>query len=136
MWKGMGIMRHLVPLGVGVCLVCLGSLALKRGHSRVAPASAAEITGSARSSGNVSCEDRDGDGYGRGCARGPDCNDQDPLVHPGQKEICNFRDDDCNGDVDDAPGCPTPTESDGRVLVGAGEFIMGSPPGEGATDEQ
>jgi len=136
MWKGTGIMRHLVPLGVGVCLVCLGSAVLMRGSSRVARASAAEINGSARPAVNVGCEDRDGDGFGRGCAQGPDCNDQDPRVHPGQQEICNFRDDDCNGDVDDAPGCVAPIESDGRVFVGTGEFIMGSPPGEGAIDEQ
>src|SRR5262245_11667763 len=34
------------------------------------------------------CIDRDGDGYGMNCPRGPDCNDQNRLVHPGAMEYC------------------------------------------------
>src|SRR5439155_234931 len=62
--------------------------------------------------------DKDGDGFGstaaggelgQGCAPAPsgqvtvggDCNDDDPKVHPGQAEVCNGVDDDCNGKVDD-----------------------------------
>jgi hypothetical protein len=33
--------------------------------------------------------------------QGGDCNDQEPLVHPGVAETCNSRDDDCDGEVDD-----------------------------------
>jgi len=53
----------------------------------------------------VPCEDGDGDGYGVGpeCL-GPDCDDADPLVHPGAEELCNGRDDDCVGGVDDVAG--------------------------------
>ena len=56
----------------------------------------------------ASCTDEDGDGYGIGCAAGPDCNDHDPAMHPGAVETCNFKDDDCNGLVDEAPGCVAP----------------------------
>jgi hypothetical protein len=60
--------------------------------------------------------DEDGDGYYKsqvglsklGCGNVPgyaalagDCNDADPAVHPGATEICNLRDDDCDGDVDE-----------------------------------
>jgi formylglycine-generating enzyme required for sulfatase activity len=80
------------------------------------------------------CKDQDGDGFGLGCAEGDDCNDADSSIHPGQKEICNFRDDDCNSVADDGIGCvelpidPTP------VVVVAGQFSMGSD--KGAEDER
>lgn len=41
-----------------------------------------------------------------------DCNDLDPDVHPGAAEVCNGRDDDCNGKTDetfDADGDGVPT---------------------------
>ncbi len=47
--------------------------------------------------------DDDGDGAS-GC--GFDCDDDDPSVHPGAPELCNVRDDDCNGLLDDDPMCP------------------------------
>lgn len=80
------------------------------------------------------CKDEDGDGYGLGCAKGPDCNDRDPSVHPGQKETCNGRDDDCNGLVDDLASCQAPAvDPRARVHVPAGSFVMGS--AKGAADE-
>jgi hypothetical protein len=59
--------------------------------------------------------DEDGDGHGGrlgemklGCGSGfgfsstrDDCDDTNREVHPGVKEICNARDDDCNGRADD-----------------------------------
>jgi hypothetical protein len=47
--------------------------------------------------------DADGDGY---CNAGPgaDCDDTDPEVHPNASEMCNGRDDDCNGQADDGLG--------------------------------
>lgn len=77
------------------------------------------------------CDDVDGDGYGSGCARGPDCNDRDATMHPGSVEVCgDGRDNDCSGAVDDAPSCSTASVvTDARVHVPAGSFPMGSASG-------
>ncbi|HEY3452289.1 MAG TPA: MopE-related protein [Myxococcales bacterium] len=55
------------------------------------------------------CLDRDVDGYGIACVLGLDCNDDDPLINPGQNEVCgNGVDDDCDGETDEADcGCTT-----------------------------
>lgn len=46
-------------------------------------------------------EDLDRDGFGR-CS---DCDDLNREVYPGQPDLCNERDDDCNGVVDDGDDC-------------------------------
>ena len=69
--------------------------------------------------GSVGCiacwEDLDDDGFGAGlpdciCAPDPqkcfdqapgDCDDEDSEVHPGATELCNGKDDNCNGVVDE-----------------------------------
>jgi formylglycine-generating enzyme required for sulfatase activity len=84
--------------------------------------------------GESVCTDQDGDGYGIGCAAGPDCNDRDPAIHPGAVETCNFKDDDCNGLVDDVADCPAPALDPSPVHVPAGSFLMGSE--TGAADEK
>ena len=50
------------------------------------------------------CLDRDGDGFGAGpgCA-GFDCDDTDPTIYFGAPEVCNGRDNNCDGVVDNAP---------------------------------
>src|SRR5688572_2931682 len=62
--------------------------------------------------------DGDGDGYGaaasgtaQGCApptgyvsRNDDCNDGDTAVHPSATEVCNGKDDDCEGGTDEGFG--------------------------------
>jgi hypothetical protein len=60
--------------------------------------------------------DEDGDGYGGrlttetqvGCKNGlgwsstrDDCDDKDRMVNPSRKEICNYKDDNCNGRIDE-----------------------------------
>jgi hypothetical protein len=85
------------------------------------------------------CPDNDLDGYvdcSTGCTPEDlscgDCNDADPLVHPGAVESCNHRDDDCDGQVDpDAARAwgvatvvhpnATPNERFGNSVVGIGD---------------
>ena len=57
------------------------------------------------------CTDRDGDGYGRSCALGADCNDSNAKIHPYADEICDGKDNDCDGNIDinvlDGESCDT-----------------------------
>ncbi len=85
--------------------------------------------------------DGDGDGYGArtgmtmiGCPPQPgyapsfdDCDDRDPLVNPGATEITNTRDDNCNGQYDEAPGpapggaaAPAPADSGCALALAPG----------------
>jgi formylglycine-generating enzyme required for sulfatase activity len=115
----------------GLGLASVGAVFLPHGRAAAATP-AAKPTEAVNAS---ACQDADGDGYGLGCARGPDCNDQDAKIHPGAAEACNQRDDDCNGLVDDAASCTSPAiDPRARVLVTAGAFMMGSE--HGAADEK
>jgi hypothetical protein len=65
--------------------------------------------------GTMYIRDFDGDGYGaqtsgytRNCSlptyyatKDGDCNDSDERIHPGAAEVCNKRDDNCNGQIDE-----------------------------------
>jgi hypothetical protein len=52
------------------------------------------------------CLDRDGDSHGKGlsgsCA-GTDCDDSDPEVNAGAREVCDDKDNDCDGETDNVP---------------------------------
>jgi hypothetical protein len=60
----------------------------------------------------IGVRDRDGDGFtdwrvynkddnGRILKEGDDCDDNDPSVHPRSPEVCDGKDNDCDGDVDE-----------------------------------
>lgn len=67
--------------------------------------------------------DQDGDGALDGTDPGDDCADRDPAIAPGQPEVCNTLDDDCDGLVDE--DCVEPTELD-----------PGGDPGESSTTDR
>ena len=98
---------------------------------------------------NLDCSesaDADGDGYGAGCPLGEDCDDGDPLIHPGMDEHCDDVDNNCDGQVDEGvindcgtcdPGClslgatPFPTsnsdpnaQEDGCGLDDSGDLVL------------
>jgi len=47
------------------------------------------------------CVDKDNDGYGQDCVKGPDCNDAEAKINPGAAEVCNNVDDNCDGKTDE-----------------------------------
>jgi hypothetical protein len=99
--------------------------------------------------GTVFTRDFDGDGFGgdlsgytRACTKpmyfasiAGDCNDNDAKIYPGAPELCNKRDDNCNGMIDE--GLPivtyyTDADGDGHGVAG-GKSVMdcAPPPGFG-----
>ena len=51
------------------------------------------------------CIDADGDGFGDGCFAGPDCDDNDPMAAPNRGEVCDGKDNDCDGRIDEDGAC-------------------------------
>jgi hypothetical protein len=58
---------------------------------------------------------------GYGATRGGDCNDGDAQVNPGATEICNDKNDNCVGGVDE--GC----DADHDQYCGAAQVVVGTP---------
>ena len=61
------------------------------------------------------CEDKDGDGHYRKCdtcPQGDDPADDDPTVYPGAPELCDGKDNDCDGQTDE--GLSTDADGDGH----------------------
>ena len=80
--------------------------------------------------GSLYYRDQDGDGFGDptdgqllcGGAEGyvsndKDCNDSDGSVHPGAPELCDGKDNDCNGQIDDGEACVAPATA---IRINAG----------------
>ncbi|MEK6589554.1 MAG: MopE-related protein, partial [Nitrospinota bacterium] len=53
----------------------------------------------------IECQDNDSDGYyaydSVTCPEGNDCNNNDPAINPGASEICDGKDNNCNGEIDE-----------------------------------
>jgi hypothetical protein len=102
--------------------------------------------------GNNYYFDQDNDGYGtsdpaypiiRDCSQktgyslvNTDCNDFDATIHPGATEVCNGKDDNCNGQIDEGLAtkvyCPD-KDGDGHGVPG-GVTEMGCTPMSGFGD--
>ncbi|WP_434384188.1 MopE-related protein [Melittangium boletus] len=50
---------------------------------------------------SLTARDADGDGYVTAAMRGTDCDDTQATVNPGQPELCNGQDDNCDGTRDE-----------------------------------
>ncbi|HUT55057.1 MAG TPA: M6 family metalloprotease domain-containing protein, partial [bacterium] len=76
------------------------------------------------------CIDNDGDGYGQNCALGPDCNDSDTTINPGQTEVmCDGKDNDCDA------GTPDDTDGDGDGLSYCDEQLYGTSDSDPDSDD-
>jgi hypothetical protein len=75
------------------------------------------------------CTDADGDRFyaEADCGTLPDCNDLEPLSHPGAIESCDGFDNDCNGLTDDHPLCYTRCDASSPQVL----FTEGVPPSAG-----
>jgi hypothetical protein len=83
--------------------------------------------------------DGDGDGFGdlnfplEACeprdglvANADDCDDAERAVHPGATELCNERDDDCDGEIDDGADTALPwyADTDGDGFGNAADVVL------------
>jgi hypothetical protein len=77
--------------------------------------------------------DADNDGF-YACAHGTipaDCDDTNPAIHPGAPEVCNNKDDNCNGMVDEIPAAlsgqlTSPINPHWQLVGSAGLGAVGS----------
>jgi hypothetical protein len=68
------------------------------------------------------CIDQDGDGYGEGCSKGTDCDDNNTAINPGAEEVCGDDiDQNCDGEDELCP--PECTITLDKDMVKAGAFL-------------
>ncbi len=79
--------------------------------------------------------DGDGDTFGSttkvacgGVLNNTDCNDSDNTIYPGATDIPDFKDNNCNGTVDDGPPVPFYQDKDGDGFGNAKVMLMSSKP--------
>jgi streptogramin lyase len=65
------------------------------------------------------CTDADRDGFGEGCAAGPDCNDARADLRPDAQDVCDGVDNNCDGEID--PGCPCVEGAQRACYTGAAD---------------
>lgn len=65
---------------------------------------------------------------------GPDCDDFNASVHPGQVEVCNLRDDDCNGSVDEGVTLTVYQDADGDGFGDPAHPVQVCPIGDALAD--
>ena len=75
--------------------------------------------------------DLDSDGYESLACGGTDCNDGDPSVHPGQAELCDLIDNNCNGSIDEGVSSTFYTDGDGDGFGNASTMFQACSAGAG-----
>lgn len=63
-----------------------------------------------------------------------DCDDHDRSVHPGQVEVCNFKDDNCDGQVDEGVAWTVWRDQDGDGFGDPAQPVQTCPVGEALAD--
>ena len=123
--------RKLVGAAAAAAIYTLGLLACEEGsivgQLDSAPDDLAVADTTQRADGQPKCADgldQDGDGYGKGCTLGNDCNDQDKYINPGAKEVCDGKDNDCDNMIDEGVKNPCGTCDPGCKKMGDGPFAV------------
>jgi len=71
--------------------------------------------------------DADRDGYVAVACGGQDCDDSDWRINPGQLEACDGRDNDCDGQIDEAEDLDPDWDRDGYYSEGCGQLRVELP---------
>ena len=112
-----GLMLTALGGGLAISACEEGAISGLQDGSLVADTTQAKLDGEPTGDTGAKCVgglDQDGDGYGKGCAAGNDCNDQDAYINPAAKEVCDGKDNDCDNMIDEGvknacgscdPGC-------------------------------